>query len=537
MKKYKIFLLSFVFGLTGCQIEKNEKTSPEIHAEENINQEQAEKELKKEKVTPGGELILSMRMPKTFNPIVNQDVTVDNILKLVFEPLFTITSDTLKPVPNLASEYSLSEDGKTLVITMRNDIYWQDGQPLTAKDVVFSLDTIKKNPQSLYINVLENIASYSSSGSKVIINYKEPYSFFAYNLCFPIIPKHYYQKITKEDEYGIDIKEPLGSGSYKFSSYRLANELILEKVSNFKGTPNIDKIKVVITSDNKTDLYAFEKNIINSINIDFSNWGELSYKRDKITTGINSNNFEYLGFNFDKAIFKNSFLRKAIAYVIPKDEILKNIYLNNGVKTTSPINPKSYLYSKDIQNYDYNIEEAIVSLGKANLTKDMLNFQLLVNKENKERVETATLIQKRLNQIGININIVKKPFEEYKKDLEDGNFDMFLGGIDFGLIPNFASFLSSVGTGDGGINYQNFKDEHMDKLVEQMYKATSEKTFIQASIELQKYFAEQLPVVGIVFKNQMLLTDYTIKGAKQPNLYSQFNNIEKWYIEQEVKND
>lgn len=546
MKIYKLFLFIFILSLVGCGKDANTQEqdikTTQATQEQTINEQASDEQtvdVQEEKQTPvsGGELILSMRMPKTFNPLINQDVTVDNILKLIFEPLFTITEDTLKPVPNLASGYSLSEDGKTVYIDMKQDIYWQDGKSITASDVIFSLDTIKKNPDSIYAKALDKVSSYSSNGQRVVINYKEPYSFFAYNLCFPIIPKHYYQNIAKEDEYGIDIKEPLGSGSYKFSSYRLANELILQKTSNFKGTPYIDTIKVIITPDYQTDLYAFEKNIINAINIDFSNWGDLSYKREKLTTGINSNNFEYLGFNFDKPIFKNGFLRKAIAYAIPKDEILKNIYLNNGVKAISPINPKSYLAYKELETYEYSVEDAIEVLGKANLTKDVLNFSILVNKENKERIEMAMLIQKRLSQIGLNITVVKKPFEEYKKDLEEGNFDMFLGGIDFGIIPNLQSFLTSTGTGEGGINYQNFKDEHMDELIENMYKATSEESFIQQAISMQKYFVEQLPVVGIVFKNQMLLTDYTIKGDKQPNIYNQFNNIEKWYIEQEVDND
>nr|WP_317359201.1 ABC transporter substrate-binding protein [uncultured Tyzzerella sp.] len=542
MKIYKIFFVIFVFTvLVGCEnnFVKNENKEATNQTEQTEQTNNSTTQLEEEKQqtslpTEGGELILSMRMPKTLNPLINEDVTVDNILKLIFEPLFTIDSETLKPIPNIASSYSMSEDGKTAYINIRDDIYWHDGQKLTAKDVIFSLDTIKANPTSIYASVLNNVASYSNKGSQVIINYIEPYSFFMYNLCFPIIPSHYY-KNNLDIESSQSLK-PIGNGSFKFSSYRLANELILEKTTSFKGTPYINNIKVIITSDSQTDLYAFEKNIINSLTIDFSSWSNMNYKREKISTGINSNNFEYLGFNFDKDIFKNIELRKAIAYSIPKDEILKNIYLGNGVKTLTPINPKSFLAYKELDNFDYNVAKSIEALGKANLTKEMTNFKLLVNQENKERIETAELIQKRLSQIGFNITIVKKPFEEYKKDLETGNFDMFLAGIDFGTIPNLQSFLMSSGTGEGGINYQNFKDAKMDSLVGKLYNATSEEAFLKASIDIQQYFAEQLPVVGILFKDQILLTDYTIKGDKKPNIYNQYNNIEKWYIEQEVEN-
>ena len=549
MKIYKGFLIFLIFFiLVGCQdestlleqttnennsIEKTEETTTQ--KTEETSTEQTTETSETSTPVEGGELILSMRMPKTLNPLINEDATVDNILKLIFEPLFTIDSETLKPIPNLASSYSISEDGMSVYINMRDDIYWHDGSKVSAKDVVFSLDTIKATPTSLYTSALNKISSYSSKGNQVIINYTEPYSFFIYNLCFPIIPSSYY-KNNLDIENSKSLK-PVGNGSFKYSSYRLANELILEKTTSFKGTPYINSIKVIITPDGETDLYAFEKNIINSINIDFSNWGNLNYKREKISNGITSNNFEYLGFNFDKDIFKNIELRKSIAYAIPKDEIIKNIYLNNGQKAIAPINPKSFLAYSEIEGYDYNIQKSVEALGKANLTKEMTNFNILVNEENKERVETAELIQKRLNQVGLNVTVVKKSFEEYKMDLENGNFDMFLAGIDFGIVPNLQSFLMSSGTGQGGINYQNFSDERMDFLLGNMYKSISEETFIKSAIEMQQYFAEQLPVVGIFFKDQILLTDYTVKGDKKPNIYNQFNNIEKWYIEQEVEDD
>ncbi len=547
MKIYKGFFIVFVcFILVGCN--KSTKTNIEtdilLNNEEEKNkteetdvEEIIEKVIEKQEEMPkeGGEMVLSMRMPKTLNPIINEDVTVDTILKLIFEPLFTIDSENLGAVPNLASGYSISEDGKTVYITMKDGIYWHDGKPITAKDVVFSLNTIKSTPDSLYSSALYKVSSYSSKGNQVIINYIEPYSFFNYNLCFPIIPEHYY-KNSLNIENGKSLK-PVGSGSFKYFSYRLANELILEKTTSFKGTPYIEKIKIIITPDGKTDLYAFERNVINSIAIDFSNWGDLNYKREKINTSIISNNFEYLGFNFNKNIFKNLEFRKAIAYCIPKDEIIKNIYLGNGQKALAPINPKSFLAYKDIEKYDYSIQKSIEALGKANLTKEDANISLLVNEENKERIESAELIQKRMNQIGLNVTIIKKPFDEYKKQLETGNFDMFLGGINFGIVPNLQSFLMSSGTGEGGINYQGFKDSKMDFLVGNMYSAKSTEAFLNEAIKMQQYFSEQIPVVGIFFKDEILLTDFTIRGDKKPNIYNQFNNIEKWYIEQGVEND
>lgn len=537
MKKIKIFLSIFsLFIFAGCNNEKDTSNKNTLTVLNELEESQNEKEKLDEIPQRGGELNISMRMPKTLNPLINEDCTVDSILKLVFEPLFNISNDNLKPIPNLVSSYEMYDDGKTVIINMKDNIYWHDGNPITSKDVIFSLDVIRNASNSLYKGALDKVYSYSNKDNQVIINYIEPYSFFLYNLCFPIIPSHYYK-----GNLNLDSKEsfiPIGSGVFKFHDYRIASELILKKTLTFKGEPYIDSIRVLILPDRQTDIYSFEKNITNSILTNFSEWGNINPIRDKISVGILSNNFEFLGFNFEKDIFKNLELRKAIAYVIPKDEIIQNIYLDNGIESLTPINPYSYLgASHVIENYNYDLEKAISYISKANISMETANFTILVNKENKERIETAEIIAKRLKQIGINIDIVKKSFEEYKVDLEEDNFDIFLGGIDFGLKPNFESFLMSSGTGSGGINYQNFQDYKMDYLIKNMYNAIGEENLINQSIEVQKYFSEQLPVIGILFKDQILLNDYTIKGEKIPSIYSEFNNIQKWYIKEEVKND
>ena len=265
----------------------------------------------------------------------------------------------------------------------------------------------------------------------------------------------------------------------------------------------------------------------------------LSWLLDFYNTKIITNDYEYLDFNYDAPFYKNVYLRKAIAYAIPKDEIIQNIYLGTGIKTTSPINPNAWnSSSNEIENYEYNMQKAMENLALANVNLSQVQTTILVNAENEERIETAELIAKRLEQIGIKVLVVVKPFAEYMNILEEGSYHMFLGGIDFYTIPNFESFLMSTGKGQGGINYCNFSDAKMDLLIGNMNKAIGEENFLKATKEFETYFSEQLPMVGLFFKNDILLTDNTIIGNKNPNLYNQYNNIELWHIKQkDVKND
>lgn len=523
----KIIMLSTIIiaiYLVGCSSTNLEQSSETIKISNSSNAENVEEI---EKIPSyGSELVLSMRSPKTLNPLINQDVTVDEVLKLMFEPLFKIDEKSLKPVPNIASNYSISEDGMSIQISIRENIYWHDGNPITANDVVYSLDVIKQTPTSIYSNVLDKVASYSVSNNQVIINYTEPNGFLLFNLSFPIIPRHYYNgnlDVSSNASFN-----PVGSGSYKFASYRLANELVLESTMGLRGVPYITTIKAIITPDFETDVYAFENNVINAISTDFTVWGNLKTNRPKTVTQTLSNNFEFLGFNFENPIFADNQLRKAFAYAIPKQDIVNNVYLSSGIKGISPINPQSYLYTPLTETYSNSTIDALNALSMSNATST--SFSLLVNSENVQRLETANLIQKSLEQIGIEITIISKPFEQYKLDLENGDFELFLGGIDFDILPNFNSFLSSSGLGEYGINYQNYSNAHMDMLISNMYSATSEENFMSACADFQIYFSEELPVIGIMFKNKFLITDNIILGEKSPTILNPFDNIEKWYI-------
>lgn len=532
--KLKKFLLLFVILslLSGCT---SNTASNTVNDEKTDNADSLNTENKQDiSAVPvsGGTLNMSMRPPKTLNPLINEDYTVDNVLKLVFEPLFTIDSNQ-KIVPAVASDYSVSPDGLTLTVNIRSGLNWHDGKAVTADDVVFSLDTIKSAPEgSLYKNALDYVVSYSAVGSNtVLITYSSVYSPGIYNLCFPIIPKHYYANNLALDSTASF--NPIGNGNYKFVSYKVVREMILEKTSNYKGNPYIDNVCVKVIPDRETELYAFEQSVTDVITVDVSEWGKFSTAKEFNPVSIDSNNFEFLGFNFNNALLSNINLRQAVAYAVPIDEIVENIYLGNAVPSITPINPNSW-YSGDNENtasYPYSLTMAGQFISKTGFTSEQLTFSILVNEENNERTESAVIIANALNHIGMNVTVNKQPFESYKQLIDNNEFDMFIGGVNFSKTPDFRPFLSSTAQ-ETGINYFNYSDEQMDNLLYQSVSTVGDENFAYSMNELKKYLSVSLPCVGIAFKDSIVMTDSKIQGTKQPTIYNSLNNINEWYISQ-----
>jgi len=513
--------------------------------EEMENPQQQEEQVETAPIEPtkGGEMILSLRTPKTLNPLLNEEYTVDQISKLIFDTLIDF-DETQKPIPNLASEWTFSDDGTVLTIKLRSDVKWHDGEPFTAKDVIFSLDTIKKAQESApYKKCIQNINSYKSIDEYSLkIVYNQPFSGALYGLYFPIIPAHVYGGKT-ESTVG-EIK-PVGTGAYMFSEFIPTKELILTVNNNwFKGQPYIEKIKAVITPDEETDLYSFEQGQIDVIGTDVVDWEKYSEQENTRIHEYITSYYDFIGLNFNKPLFQDKNLRKAIAYAIDRETLLENQYLNHGVITNSPINPESWLYNKETEQYNFDLEKSKQILKDAgwndsdndgildkpnNGNKIDISFTLLVSSENIQRKEVAYEIQRMLNEAGMSIQVEEVSQEEFLNRLLSKNFDAFLGGWKLSPIPDFTFAFHSAQI-EVGTNYVSFRSEQMDALLQQAFTAVGEEKMKNAYGNLQKYISDELPYISLYFRTAALITNERIQGEIKPKKECIIGNIQDWFI-------
>ncbi|MBR6399902.1 MAG: peptide ABC transporter substrate-binding protein [Firmicutes bacterium] len=476
-------------------------------------------------IDSGGSISLSMGYPETLNPLENRDLRVDRVLGLIFLPLFTL-DDEQQISPCIAREYKLSADGSTLSIVLNDDLVWQDGTPITAADVIFSLQTIKNAPSdSIYKPAMANVEScYQSSRHVAVINYSEPYGGCAYNLCFPVIPKHHYRTGTND-------MKPLGSGCYRMADYREKHHMTLEAVnSSVKGTPYIQRVDVMLAPNLQSDTDAFRAGMTDVLCADLSTMGSMNIGRDVNATAYNSNRFEFIGFNFTQPVLRNNSFRQGLAYGIPLDDIVKDIYLGNAARSITPINPASALSAPaGLDNYSYNPELAHNMMAASGYDLSKLTLSILVNNDSTERLRVANIVAGALRDMGITVEIEAVDFGTYFSRLQRGDFQLYIGGTEFTPRIEPSMLLQTGGT----INYGKYSDAHMNELLAACKSALGDENYKKSVRELQAYCADELPCIGIAFKSSVLLTSSKIKGDIHPSLTSIFDNEEKWYISEE----
>jgi len=475
----------------------------------------------------GGSITMSMRAPLTLNPLYNEDVTVDAILRLVFEPL-AIPDDGLKPVANpaLVKSIEASPDGMSILITLRPDAVWSDGKPVTAKDIDFSLRTLREAPEgAVYKACVQNVASVELAGDKTArLTLAEPFGAMAYMLLFPIIPAHHYEVSGAADPAEAQRLTPLGNGAYTVTQYLAADMMTLAaSEAASAGRPYIDAITVRIIPDRESELNAFDQGIIQAVAPGLADWTRYQAAKDVRVSKYVTTCFEFVGFNFENEAMQDADVRRLVAQIAGDDEFLSALYLDSAVRAVTPISPASWLYTKDTPMPAANTAKAVAALAGQ-------TTRILVNEENAERVRVAEQLAEGLRTAGVTgAKVEEVSFAVYNERLAEGAFDILVGGYNLSLVPELSFMLHSENV--GGTNLFRYQNEHMDELLAAAFGATGDLNLRRAMDDLQKYIAEDLPCVGLVFRKSALLTSMSIHAEPLPLEGNLLTGIEGWFVE------
>lgn len=568
-----IFLVVLIFT-TACQAQND------LSSDNNVKEEI--EELVEYSIAEGGNVIIPLTNFDTLNPLMTENSSYYFFSKLIFEGLFDFDK-SLNLTPQLAKDYTIENDGKVITIDLKDNVYWHDGEKFSADDVEFTINTIKyANADNTYREMFtRSMGSFSPSDirrimdvavldeTRIQITFDRAFSNNLEVLTFPIIPKHRFSagKVSNQDyRKALEIEDynPIGTGPFKFQSYEKTKEIILSSYENYRdGKPYIENITGMVLDNEEDILTAFETGQIHMATTITVDWDKYEQNSRIKTYEFVSNNYEFLGFNFEREIFlgdKGQSLRKAIAYGIDRQSIIQNIYLGHATQIDLPIHPDSWLLSDKANSYGYNFELAKREISKLGWTDNngdgiledengnKLSLNLLTNTYNQMRQKTADLIKEDLEKLGVEVNIIpytektddvtlediERQWEEINNLLMSGNFDMVLLGWQLSVIPDlsFAFHSSQIGYNSNFIRYSN---EKMDQLLENAFLDGNRHKKIENYEKLQDLIIEDLPYVSLFFKNKALLIDSKIMGDMDPTFFNPYRGIEKAYIPKELQ--
>lgn len=469
------------------------------------------------------------------NPILSKNQNVQDISKLVCEPLFKIT-ENYKLDPCLATEWA-KIDVTTYLVRLRENVFWQDGSKFTIEDVKFTIDKIKdENNNSLYNYNLANLIEIEIVDENTLkIKLNEEVPFFEYNLTFPIISKTFFENEdfsnTQKNYY------PMGTGMYKFTSVE-ENKILLEKNENWWNIENknakIEKIMI--------NLYNSMGEVYNDFrlgNIDIITTNTLVVENYIGTIGFNKidcrgREYDYLAMNCTNKILKDSKVRNAINYAIDTQGIINTVFYGRYYETKFPLDYGSFAYSTiDTNNYDlerakkileedgWKLKNKVWQKVEKNSVKH-LSFNLVVNNSNENRNKTAEMIKKQLENFGMKINIILVSDDKYQEYLKNKNYDMIITGIYNSNTPNLNTFF-------GDNNLSKYSNTEIKSIINEAKDIVDNNLLHEKYSKIIEIYEKEFPFIGLYRSKNTLVYSPSLRGNISPNNYNIFYNIETWY--------
>lgn len=302
----------------------------------------------------------------TINPLLTNNRNVQEISKIIYEPLVTLSGD-YKMQYCLAEEIAKTDE-VNYVIKLRKGVLWQDGTNFTSNDVKFTVDMIKNGGfNTVYANNLKNVVALEvidETTVKMILS--EPVDFFEYYLTFPILSAKYYEgqdfKTTEKNA------TPIGTGMFKIAT---VDSNIIKLVKNDLYW---DSSKSAMAKEVNINLYgsagelynAFKNGEIDVIDVKIENVedyiGSIGYKKIE----YKSRNYDFLTFNTQNILFSDAKVRKAISKMIDKNNIVASCLGAGYVPSNFSLDMGNWLYTKDL-SVQTNTEEAAQILIRSRL--------------------------------------------------------------------------------------------------------------------------------------------------------------------------
>ncbi|QTA79440.1 Glutathione-binding protein [Desulfonema limicola] len=433
--------------------------------------------------------------PASLNPHKKRVVSDQMLATQMFDELIT-SDNNWKIIPSLVEGWS-NPDELTWIFKLRRNVRFHNGDLLTSRDVIFSIDRIRSKYKE-YAGSFTTVDSYEIIDDYTFkIKTIKPDGLLLTKLTWIFIVPEKYIKTAGETEFE---KNPIGSGPYKFVSGN-TKKLQLKLNDNYWKTPAGIKdviIQYVPQADQYQALLNGSVDIVSGISSD--EFEKLKSNPEFHAVYVESSMFYYLGMDvkrektpkveLDQNPFCNQKVRLAVAKAIDLDEINKAVFNSLAVPASQIANNLVFGFNPEIKIEERNIEKAKSLMKEAGYES---GFKVVLNTPLGSREKIAHMLARQLSNINIQVQVQPVETKLFWNSIfkEDHEFSFFLAGwgVDRSMDRTLGQlFASRTGETQGKINFTMYSNPRVDELIN---LANGEKN----EDKQQKYFQEAVAVI------------------------------------------
>lgn len=537
----------------------------------------------------GGSIVLtSTSDPKSFNDITAKETSTREVTSHIFEGLTTMNAVTLQVEPALAERWEVSEDGHTWTFYLRPGVKWNDGEPFTADDVVFTFNDLIYNDDiassSRDIFTIEDKTFKVEKVDDLTVRFTLPVKFapFLRAMSQAILPKHKLAKAVAEKKFnftwGLDTppSEIVGTGAFKLSSYRpgerfvlVRNPLYWKRSKEGDALPYLDRIVYLIVQNLDTAMLKFLDGEVDYIGLRGMEYPLIkpNEKKGNFTvydagpdfgssfvvfnqnTGVNPKTQKPFVDPVKSKWFLDINFRRAVAHAIDKNKMMEILMNGFGYPQDSDMSKSAgFFYNPNVEKYDYDLVKAkkiLADAGYIDRNGDgwiedpeghTVEFNFSTNSGNNERVQIASIIRHDLQSLGMKVNFLSLEFNTLVTKLNSTfDWDAIVLGLTGGIEPHFGK---NVWHSTGGLHmwYPMQKtpatewEKRIDEIFIQGVQELDENKRKVLYDEFQVIVSQQLPLIYTVLNSDLYAIRNRFGNLKPTSYAGPFHNMEEIYI-------
>ena len=529
--------------------------------------------------------------PESLNPLTSNDAGSARILGSIFETLLDHHPQTLELRPHLATARpEISDDKLTYTFTMRRDVHFQDGKPLTGWDLLFSLKAIKNpwvNAPFLRVYYQSLVQAELVDDTTLRLVAKEPYFRNESTLgSFPVLPQHYYDPEGLLDTVNVAelvamrpgdpvgegspqaararqfaerfntnfARNPMGSGPYKFHSWKTGQEVVLQRDPNYWGIGQegidqayIDQHTARVFNNTDAALVALKAGQLDAMSL-------TPIQHLKQTSGGRFDkqfakhlyfapSYTYIGWNNTHPIFSDPRVRQAMTYLTNRKQMVKTMLFDLGEVVDGPIYLFRPEYDKTLFSHPYDPQKALQLLGEAGWKdtdgdgildkviagqKVPFRFEIKFNSGNEIRKSVALTVQDELKKHGIDASVRQLDWTIYLDDVRNHKFDAIILGWGMPATePDEYQVWHSSQAENKGSNVIGFTNARADALLEEYRRTFDPQKRIELYREFQQILNQEQPYTFLFIQKSILAVERRFQNV---NLYPGGPRSLEWWV-------
>lgn len=446
-----------------------------------------------------GILRVGMTAPQSLDPALGSNDPEILLNRSLYDYVVEVLPDR-SIAPNLATEWTISDDGLTYTFTLRDGVTFHDGSAFSSADVVFTFNRLKE-VESPALNLLGEFEISAPDASTVVFTLTAPNADFLYGVGdrFALVLKDGTRAPNELASSNNPYANFNGTGPFMLTEYKEGERAVVVKNPNYwwEGKPALESIEFVFISDPVTQV-----NALRSGDVDFI----FKISPDQISgleseSGITliqkaTNQHPVIRLRTDVGPGQDVRVRQAFKYATDREQLNELVLEGRGVVgNNDPIGPAyGAFFASDVQNQTYDPQKSCELLAEAGYADGLEITLQTINVLGYDQL--ATVLQQQWEPACIKAEIqVNEEGFYYADDNPNNWLKAELGITGWGDRPTPQGYLAQAYVSDGIYNETHWSDPELDALIQQASTTSDQAARAEVYGQISAIFNERGPII------------------------------------------